>query len=239
MRELARNPDTEPFPRTILVSTFLNYQAAAVHPHGSFAAFAGASSTRNLHLAADNMVRKSPGLCTPNTEVHILHDLRATVPAVRDGVFYHYVQPQQSWPADGNRWVLLAQFLRNRTHSWDCAYAIDITDVVVLRLPPCRALHSVTMASDTGGSKSWLRKQARRTGLGQRGSPELQRWLETDTDQLVVNCGVVGGPRAHFQPLLERVERLLVDHLSTALPEQRNVSGVDMVCNCVALASTE
>ena len=63
------------------------------------------------------------------------------------------------------------QLLRRR-QDWDCTYALDLTDVRVLALPPCAALGGALVlasddATDEASIKKWLRYKANATNFNQ------------------------------------------------------------------------
>ena len=90
-----------------------------------------------------------------------------------------------------------------------CAFCIDITDVAVLRLPPCAALprQQVFIATDALNPriKGWMHKAARRTWLLNASTERYHAMLDGKTDEVIFNNGVVGGRRAAFVAALGKV----------------------------------
>lgn len=225
--------------RSVFVTTYLAYQSAAVHPRGAFALWSDRATTARLYSLIDNLVRRSPGLCDPSAALHVIHDVDGAA-VERDGVHYHRVRSpddyRQEWPADGQRWLLVERVLRG-LGEWSCAYAIDATDVAVLRVPPCEALRDdeLMVGAEAENSKGWLHKAGRRTGVhALLATPAYLSWLaKRDGDGVVANCGVVGGPRARLLRALGEVGRHLLAALRGAAPA--NASGIDMAVWNLAL----
>ena len=104
-----------------------------------------------------------------------------------------------------------------------CLFAIDLSDVAVLRPPPCEALERgkiyvglEAMVSDGGRrSFSWLRERAGRSLLSNTSSARFRNFLDGGTDSVIFNCGVVGGRAAAVLPMLARVFRRFVAHYTS------------------------
>lgn len=180
-----------------------------------------------------DFLRKSPGMCAIRATLHVIHDL--DVPGSPPGepglVVYHRAPtPPLVDPPDVRRWLLYDELLPQI--AGDCVYAIDLTDVAVFRLPPCAALplHQLLVAPD-GSSKNWLHKQARRTWLGNTSVPSYHQFLDGQTDDVVFNCGVVGGPREIFAARLRALCARLSAHWHPPPPAIRPpiIAGSDMV----------
>ena len=132
-----------------------------------------------MHALADQMVATSPTMCMPGVSIHVVHDL-SNATSHRGEVAYHGFPPAPWRPPDAHRFVLYAQLLRNI--KWDCAFAIDMSDVAMLYLPPCHALpQRLVLGSDSDGKwfSHWLRKAARVNGLLDGGSTALKAFLQT------------------------------------------------------------
>lgn len=127
------------------------------------------------------------------------------------------------------RFVLYAQLLRRI--EWDCAFAIDLSDVVMLNVPPCHALpRRLVIGSDAEAPwfRTWLNKAARINGLRGNVSIPLRAYLNGSRPALHLNVGVLGGCRAALVPLLDRVVRKFETHWSASF--KRNISAAsDMV----------
>ena len=97
-------------------------------------------TAQELYSNVDKFVRRSPGLCTSNTSLHVVHDVATRdVVTTRDGVTYHRTRWRSDSVASDRRWVLYPKVLR-QIGPWDCAWTVDLTDVFVLRLPACNTL---------------------------------------------------------------------------------------------------
>jgi hypothetical protein len=157
-------------------------------PNGSIAWKSPAS---RVYGVVDKLRSVSPALCTPNTALLVAHDV-AGIPAVKDGVRYHHVEPDATSNSMNRRWEIYSRILREYTFDCVCAHAplramlaarappvmierappradaIDATDVAVLWMPSCLALPERLVIGSDGASmgvKQWLRKQARMSGL--------------------------------------------------------------------------
>lgn len=102
---------------------------------------------------------------------------------------------------------------------WECAWAVDLTDVMMLRLPPCAALPTDRIAIGHDGltgpeAHRWFR------WLGAQGKiehlwPGFERWLQTSR-QPILNNGIVGGRRSAVAPFIRFSSRAVVRFWSRA-----------------------
>jgi len=102
---------------------------------------------------------------------------------------------------------------------WECAWAVDLTDVMMLRLPPCAALPMDRIAIGHDGltgpeAHKWFR------WLGAQGKiehlwPGFERWLQTSR-QPILNNGIVGGRRSAIAPFIRFSSRAVVRFWSRA-----------------------
>lgn len=153
-----------------------------------------------LTLAMDGLLARSPGLCDPAVKLVVIHDIDTNVTMWRGAILARF-PPKVSVPTD-RRWDLALRFLEQR--QWDCAFAIDLSDVHVIRVPACNALPPrLYMASDgcSDGIRKWLRRKASKSRLNHTLTDAYHRFLG-DKKTIVRNAGVVGGPRASFEPAL-------------------------------------
>ena len=157
---------------------------------------------------------------------------------VRHGVTYHFFSPR-AIPGHAYRFIAYHQLLKRI--AWDCAFAIDATDVTLFWLPACHTLpaRKLLIASDTPGSDKWLHKEARVTWLMNTTPPSFHSYgtggkhegfLHNLTALRhgfpgIVNCGVVGGTREGFRPALDWVARRLDDHWRRYAEEYVSVPG--------------
>ena len=159
---------------TLVLTAFLK-GAPAGHA-GSFGA------ANNLAKHVDAFVQRSPGLCN-RTSLHVVHDL----PSMRNvshhrGVVLHYFAPDPRTPPGDLRWEHYARVLP--ALRWKCAWAVDVSDVDVLQLPPCAAPHlpegSIAAASDSCSTsvKAWLHKLIREAGVAESLGARFQRFLD-------------------------------------------------------------
>lgn len=220
--------------RTLVVSSFLT-GAAAGH-QGSF----GRSTNLRKHLQA--FMERSPGLCN-RSDLHVVHD-QSVMENVSNilGASLHYVPPAASMPPADRRWDLYDNLLRGV--AWECAWAVDLTDVEVLRLPRCTEdvlpAASVAIASDScsPGAKEWLARLVKSSGLahtlkssflafaGYKGGaapthPDSQRLYRLP----LLNAGAVGGRRTAFEPALRAVADRIRRHYVPGTPHVN----IDMV----------
>ena len=171
--ELVPTPPSSASARTLLVTAFLTGS-----PSGHAGAF-GRITNVLKHVGA--LLRRSPGLCQ-RSNVHVIHDTFALrYNTTYQGVHLHYFEPELHMPPGDARWRMFAEVLRGL--EWDCAWAVDMADVDVLRLPPCSAKYygDVGLASGSdacaGKMKDWLRSVAERVEGSQRFSEGLRSFL--------------------------------------------------------------
>ena len=70
-------------------------------------------------------------------------------------VRYHRFEPSSSLLGNDRRWILFERVLG--ATQWDCAFAIDLTDVAVLLLPACHRLpRKLLAASDGLAVRGWF-----------------------------------------------------------------------------------
>ena len=171
-------------------------------------------------------LERSSGVCRSN--VHLIHDELELTDSHAHGVQLHRFEPNASLLGNDVRWSLFANVLG--WIKWDCAFAVDLTDVSVLCLPACMPGSVLAVASDvcSGGSsvKRWLRRPAGnlRPTLGE--NARFDRFLEDRS--LLANSGVVGGHRSVFGPALGRLVQRLEHHWVQS-PRHRLKAGADMV----------
>ena len=112
--------------RSIVVTSYL-VGAPNKHRYGptSFAQLAkgkkGASPASRVFRVVDKLRSVSPALCTPNTALLVAHDV-AGIPAVKDGVRYHHVEPDAASNSMNRRWKIYAHILREYTFDCVCAH---------------------------------------------------------------------------------------------------------------------
>ena len=214
---------------SVVISAFLT-RTRNVH-RGAFAWHRGSHKGSALQLAVEDLVVNSPGLCAtlgrPNgSRLIVLHDQDTSSLArwrPRPGVELRRVDdtpdPDASVSND-RRWLLFEQALR-ADERWECAYAIDLTDVRVFALPPCATLpaESLVLASDDThhccrrGGKRWLEDKARRTRYNDTWGRDYQAFVrERYLKHQLWNCGVVGGRRSTFAPALANMTTMLRTH---------------------------
>ena len=162
---------------SIVIGAFLT-RIRNVH-QGSFAWHTSRKNTAcSLRRAVEDLILNSPGLCATlgrpsGSRLIVLHDQEPsslTRWRLRPGVELRHValKDADATVSNDRRWLLFEQALRADTR-WECAYAIDLTDVRVLALPPCAALpaEALVLASDDThhccrhSSKKWLEEKAR------------------------------------------------------------------------------
>jgi hypothetical protein len=168
-------------------------------------------ASRLLLDAIEEIFRRSPGLCGPsaNLSLHIAHDINhssvAEVPRHRNA-FLHYFPPQ---PKDANnlRFEHYAALLSR--HEWDCAYAVDLTDVHVLNPPPCGALPLVLVAGVDVFGTNWLLERAHATRFNETLPRKFGTFLKKPKGEPPLSCCVLGGRRDVFMPLLLAVNELI------------------------------
>ena len=191
--------------------------------------------------AVDLLVRRSTGLCCSGVFLHIIHNLDPHVIEdghVRNNVTYHGFSAKQRktalprMPMNDMRFILMESLLRRIL--WDCAFAIDLTDIDVMRLPTCWHLpaNRLAIAADTCGMRRWLVQRAGLMSLNEtwdREIPGFRAFLaeKHNNNRCPSNTGVIGGRREAFSPALRQVARRLRElwqHTSGPV-----VAGADMV----------
>ena len=195
MNQIATAPSDSSL--TLIVATFL-VGSRNTHMSGSFGK--RQRSLESITKGVDDMVARSPGLCNPGVRLFVIHDVETNVTSWRGATLVHF-PPKVSVPTD-RRWALVLRMLTER--AWDCAFAVDLADVNVLRVPSCRALPPrLYIGSDgcSGGIRKWLRRKAIRTRLNSSHSARYLAFLG-DPQTTILNAGVVGGPRSAFEPAL-------------------------------------
>ena len=231
MRELAAAATLPPAGRQLVTAIITANLRFSGNPHrrGTFMQQGNKKGTPmgSMYALADQTMYH-PTMCKPGVTVHIVHDLGNRTHR-RLNVTYHGF-PSVPWrPPDVQRFVLYAQLLRRI--EWDCAFAIDLSDVVMLNVPPCHALpRRLVIGSDAEAPwfRTWLNKAARINGLRGNVSIPLRAYLNGSRPALHLNVGVLGGCRAALVPLLDRVVRKFETHWSTSF--KRNLSAAsDMV----------
>ena len=187
-----------------------------------------------MYKVADLMLAASPTMCMPNVHVHVVHDLVANGSYSRSDITYHGFPPAPWRPPDVQRFVLYAQLLRRI--AWDCAFAIDISDVNMLNVPPCHALpQRLVIGSDSNDNwfLKWLRKAARINGLLGTLHAPFEAMLNGSSSQAGLpfrpaNVGVVGGCRGTFGPILRSMASRFAAHWPAAMPRPLSAAS-DMV----------
>ena len=246
-------------PVTLFMSAFLTH-TRNVH-RGAFAYHRRSSKGGKsaLQRSVEELVDSSPGLC------HGLHDGSSRLLIVHDqpdeqwqpaadgysGVELHVIAAEESTgPGLGNdrRWLLFERLLR-RDARWDCAFAMDLTDVRVLAAPPCASLVAADrlaiISDDTHhccrkGIRAWLMDKAHRTGYNASWSDALRRFLKPSEPLLkhhLWNCGAVGGARGAFLAALGNATSMMRAHWERFPHVQE--AGLDMlVWNEIAISRT-
>ena len=207
----------EDAPSTLILTAFFHGQQDI---HGG--AFSRAN--RGLRHALDQLIDESPGLCSLGRRamLHVLHDQKDAI-SWRAGVELRRVTTMaNSSFAHERRWILYAELLADA--SWypqaQCVWLVDLTDVRVVRLPPCASLmqsspERLWVGADVMSSKSaakavkaWIWSRAVATGFNATLSARRRRkwltWLHDSTAQ-PCNAGIVGGGRATVQRAVESI----------------------------------
>lgn len=225
MRRYVHPSDTST--TTVVLAAFL-VAAPYVHKKGSFG---HGRSARSLRANTQKLLARSPALCASDVHLHIVHDLNGTLEPVAGATFHHFASRTDVVAGDA-RWSHFDELLRGL--AWQCAFAIDLTDLFVLKLPVCARLNADTLyvSSDNFPAAKislWLHSRAVRTGLNRSWVGERAYLSDAfhNTSRLVYNCGIVGGTRGGaFERLLSFVARRFREHWSTAPPL---LAGGDMV----------
>ena len=217
--ELVPAPPAHPSQRTVVVTAFLTGSKAG-HT-GSFM-----SHVSNLNKHIHRFIQRSPGLCN-RTNVHVVHDsLSMRDNSTASGVSLHYFAPKRAMPPGDARWEMFSSVLHQL--DWDCAWAIDLTDIDVLRLPPCTTRYygeaGIAIGTDACGNiKPWMRETVAKANLTvtsptfraflgmnhkRTGQPQHGRSLASLghlSTQQPLNCGIVGGFRKALLPVIEQM----------------------------------
>ena len=159
MRRWALAP-TDDGTHTILLASFLT----PANGHGSqqiSSSFVLEKHDLALQVALF-LERSAPALNSGNVTLHVVHDDPTVTNSALDDapcvVLHHFPLHRSESEssirfhaaATDRRWPLYRHVLRQldrQGNSWDCAWAVDLTDVVMLRLPPCAALPEVRATS--------------------------------------------------------------------------------------------
>ena len=193
--------------RSIVLAAFLN---AAPNVHGG--AFRKALDVRK-HVR--DLMHRSPGICPE--QLHVVHDKpNLTESECCGGVRLHRFPGDKAHLGNDQRWPYVQEVLRRPSVQWECAYVIDF-DVSVLCLPACdntSDASSPTSKLIASGEvckiapKQWLYAHAARMGY-EHLKRSIRTWTEISVllndQQKMVNCAMVGGRRAIFEPALAEV----------------------------------
>ena len=195
---------------SVVLAAFLN---AAPNVHGG--AFRKAL---DLQKHIRDLLHRSPGICPE--QLHVVHD-KPNVTAVEccGGVRLHQFPGDAAHLGNDQRWPYFQEVLRKPSVVWSCAYAIDF-DVSVLCLPPCADQHTAGAEDLINGKlvasgevckiapKQWLWAHSARMGYQHlrasvRSWPLI--WALLHDQRPMVNCAIVGGTKAIFEPALAAV----------------------------------
>ena len=232
---------------THLVTFFLRPEARHHEHKGSFGSsvrtdasgrrLIDAVDLRDMERRVDQFVARSAALCEAGVEVHVVHNLNTSSATMhRQRVTYHADPPaarrgqMPSMPIIDQRFWLLQRLLLGHGASWKCVFAVDLTDVDVLRVPRCDAFPRVKLliASDSCGDgvKRWVRIKGEDAGFNGTWDDGFRAFLRggdgggssskavgsvRQPTSCIWNCGIIGGGR---QPLL-RALRYVVRRLAT------------------------
>lgn len=175
------------------------------------------SSTRNLFVQVSAFVdRSAAAFASGSVTLHVVHDrpaFESGIPCVhfhRFGDLDDELEAQIRFrsAATDRRWPLYTNVLRKldkQQSRWDCMWAVDLTDVVMLRLPPCSALPEDRIVMGRDGLE-WMAQRRWFGWLGREGRvqdiwPGFGRWLATSKAP-VLNNGILGGRRPAIVPVL-------------------------------------
>ena len=144
--------------RTIVLAAFLTpLNGAATQQISTSFVKIGSGASDLISQAAAFVDRSSAAFATGRCELHIVHDKddltmaqTTNMPCVhfhRFNTSVEDVRLRHRAAATDRRWPMylhvldeLALARDDRESAWDCAWAVDLTDVIMLRLPPCAAL---------------------------------------------------------------------------------------------------
>ena len=208
---------------TLLLTAFLTRHAVDAHG-GAFAV-----QRRSMKRAIGTLIRESPGLCRLGTSqfLHVVHDQpdtsNASAAAMR-GVVLHAVAPERTFQPVEARWLHFERLLRAQpAGSWACAFAVDLSDVRLLRPPPCAALNTAAPPGTKPGAplvlvlgsdyysnlpiQLWLMQRAHWTRFNETWDQPLwtRHILARSTTARIYNAGIVGGGRAVVSWMVRRM----------------------------------
>lgn len=227
--------------RSLFVTAYIQPNAGShTHTKGAFGP-AVSRPASFVYDVVDGLVKRSPGLCGANATLVVMHNLQLSGVAlepwsrhVRHRVVYIRVPDDPTirmMPPLNTRFVVLEQLLQRVR--WDCAYALDLSDVDVLRAPPCEALKpdELMMGTDScgGGMSKWLGGRLVRSGMlrddsgrygsaisdgkersastfGGRSAIDIVRRGE---GKCILSAALVGGRRSALMPALRNVSMML------------------------------
>ena len=222
---------------TLIVTAFLLPESgSSTHGKGSLGPLVSSNKNRPvdprvLFKLVDKFTERSPGLCDANVTLLVLHNLRTNelLPEGprhrRFGVEYLRTSLSGSLrlmsPLNA-RFVLLDRLLARAR--WDCAYSVDLSDVDILRAPPCAALHASELVIGTDACspkmRKWLGGRMGRSGMLRNDSGHYSAsaiddtfWGGKDARDLlsrgrggcIYSAALVGGRRSAFGPALRNV----------------------------------
>jgi hypothetical protein len=220
----------------VVLAAYLTHKTNT-HSAGGFGKPA-ADDSRHLVTQVTRLFKLSPGLCELSVSVHIVHDLSnrtATNLPQLPRVVWHQAQPTHvpMSPID-QRWSNYARILRRS--AWDCAFAIDLTDVMILRIPACTTLRpQLYIGQDNCNPRlvRWLENLAVETRLNGSLARALRDRMEAGKQRAsrvwVYNCGTVGGIRSVFEAALHRVVHRLHAHWTATAYNSSSMRFGDMV----------
>lgn len=215
-------------PVTVVLTAFLT---AAPNVHiGSF----GNSGHGGVRAALTAFLQRSPGLCPSN--LHVVHDSTLVADTQLFNVSLHRFAPNLTVLGNDVRWDLFAHVLRRI--AWDCAFAVDLTDISVLCLPTCHPGRGLIVGSDdcSLGTARWLHRVAGRFDAKTNGTISTTNdgvgaslWrFSHNKSAMVSNCGIVGGHRSVLEPALDKMVAQLHTHWDESR-QTRLLPGADMV----------
>lgn len=250
MRRWSTSP-TDDGTHTIILAAFLTpfNGAKSQQISGSFLnadadQISHASGSDVLVQAAAFIEQSAGAFASGHVTLHIVHDRplhihqSAELPCV---YFHHFDSTRDTMEsqirfraaATDRRWPLYAHLLRDLARSgvdWDCAWSVDLTDVVMLRLPPCATLPDDRIALGRDG----LPERDERKWFGWLGKQALANEVWQGFDQFhlsgkqpILNNGIVGGRRAAFTPFLHFSSRAVTS--MWLRPHLRSNWSLDMI----------
>ena len=126
----------------------------------------------------------------------------------------------RTMPPNNLRFLILGEALRRLEAGgdgaaplpWACAFSMDLSDVDVMRVPPCAALAADELVIGTDGCskklKVWLEGRATRSGMLHGNATSgggLRRFLGDRRTRCIYTSALVGGRREAFLPALRAV----------------------------------